>query len=202
MKEAAEALYQEEYFEYLYQRNSFRKFIRQFYLKNIARFCIGKTIDFGCGIGNLLHYLPQGSMGLEINPVAVAYCQQHEIPVSLYHPSEDQYNLSSIEPGVFKSFTMNHVLEHLDESYQTIEKLFETCHRLEIERIVFTVPGKKGFDSDKTHMTFIDRSYFEKHGLFADPRYRLRKSYYFPFNTSFMSRFFVHNELRLIFDKR
>lgn len=201
MEKNTQTLYDKEYFNYLLNRGSFRRFIRGFYLRDIKKYCKGKTIDFGCGVGELLKILPNGSMGLEINKVAVEYCQSAGLDVNLYSPENDNYQLAMITNNSFTTFTMNHVLEHIKESYKTIETLFSTCHRLGIQRIVFTVPGIKGYESDNTHETFINKKYFADNGLLNSKYYRLYKAKYFPINNELFSQYFTHNELRLVFDK-
>jgi hypothetical protein len=96
---------------------------------------------------------------------------------------------------------MNHVLEHLEHAHETIRKIFQSCAGIGIRRIVFTVPGEKGFKMDKTHITFIDLDYFLNNGLLDNKFYKLSHSGYFPFNSKKAGRYFRHNELRLIFDK-
>jgi SAM-dependent methyltransferase len=202
MIENTEKLYSQEYFEYLRNRSSLRKFIRKFYLRDIRKYCIGKSIDFGCGTGELLSMLPTASVGFEINQVAVDFCKSYGLDVKLYNLVKDDYRLEMIAKGEYKTFTMNHVLEHLENSYAIIQRIFESCNRLGIKRIVFTVPGHKGFRLDKTHQTFIDRKYFENYGLLDDKYYNLNFSKYFPVNWAKFGRYFTHNELRLVFDKR
>jgi SAM-dependent methyltransferase len=201
MKKEPTTLYDKDYFEYLLNRGKFRKFIRGFYLKDIKNFCKGKTIDFGCGVGELLKLLPSGSIGLEINPVAVNYCQSIGLDVRLYFPETDNYKLELVPKDFFSTFTMNHVLEHIEDSQKTIKILFDSSYRLGIERIVFTVPGIKGYKSDRTHQTFINKKYFADNGLLDNKYYKLIRSKYFPINSEQFSRFFTHNELRLVFEK-
>lgn len=202
MTEVSESLYAQEYFEYLRNRNLFRRLIRKFYLHNIRTFCIGETIDFGCGIGELLAILPKGSIGFEVNQVAVDFCKSKGLTVEQYIPEKDDYKFMMIEEGKYSTFTMNHVLEHIENSYVVINKIFDSCKRLGIKRIVFTVPGYKGFRLDKTHRTFIDIKYFTNNGLLDNKYYKLKRSMYFPVSWSRFSYYFRHNELRLVFDKR
>lgn len=202
MTATAEEIYSEDYFEYLRNRSSFRKKIRTFYLDDIKKYCVGKTIDFGCGVGELLKILPRGSVGFEVNKVVVQFCKKNGMNVNLYVPETDNYNFHMIEPGSYESFTMNHVLEHLENSYEVINKIFESCNRLGIKRIVFTVPGHKGYQSDKTHQTFINLDYITKTGVTENVYYKLIVDKYFPLNSEAFSRYFTHNELRLVFDKR
>ena len=202
MSDIQDNLYAQEYFDYLHNRGSVRKFIRRFYLNDISKYCIGKTVDMGCGTGELLKLLPEGSMGFEVNKVAVDFCKHQNLNVQLYNFEEDDYRFQMINKSEFKTFTMNHVLEHIEESYKIIEKIFESCKRLEIERIVFTVPGYKGFKSDKTHRTYITRKYLSIHRLFNNKSYVLKQSKYFPVNSEKFGHIFTHNELRLVFNKR
>ncbi len=202
MSDPKQALYAGDYFDYLHDRGVVRKFIRRLYLRDIRQYCLGPTLDFGCGVGELLRILPPGSIGLEVNPVAVAYCRAQGLEVSLYDPEQDGYRLQQVPEQVYSTFTMNHVLEHIDSAGEAAHILFSSCRRLGIRRLVLTVPGSKGYQSDATHRTFIDQAYLEKTGVLDHPDYQLVKAKYFPFNTSWMGRYFTHNELRLIFDAR
>jgi hypothetical protein len=199
---AAEEIYSEDYFNYLHNRSPIRKKIRRVYLNDIKKYCIGKTIDFGCGVGELLKILPEGSVGFEVNKVVVEFCKKNGLNVNLYIPEEDNYDFKMIEAGKYETFTMNHVLEHLEGSSAIINKIFESCHRLGIKRIVFTVPGHKGYKSDATHKTFINMDYLEKNGIPGNSYYQLAVNKYFPINSEGFSKYFTHNELRLVFDKR
>jgi SAM-dependent methyltransferase len=200
MSETGE-LYAEQYFEYLRHRSGWRKQVRQLYLRDIRQECTGKTIDLGCGVGELLKWLPEGSIGLEINSFAVRYCQAQGLDVALYDPASDDYRLDGFDQRGFSTLTMNHVLEHLDNPAQVLFKLFESGKRLSIQRFVFTVPGWKGYLSDPTHRTFIDIGYLEKSGVFKYPHYRLLRAKYFPLNHIFFSNKLTHNELRIVFER-
>jgi len=202
MTAAAEEIYSEDYFNYLHDRSPIRKKIRTIYLNDIRKYCIGKTIDFGCGVGELLKILPEGSVGFEVNKIVVDFCKKNGLNVNLYVPEADDYNFRMIEAGKYESFTMNHVLEHLENSSEAINKIFESCHRIGIKRIVFTVPGQKGYKTDATHETFINMDYLKKTGVLNNKYFELRVNKYFPVNSESFSRLFTHNELRLVFDKR
>jgi hypothetical protein len=202
MTATAEEIYSQDYFEYLNNRSPIRKTVRTIYLNDIKKYCIGKTIDLGCGVGELLKIWPEGSIGFEVNKVVVEFCKKNGLNVNLYVPEEDNYNFKMIEAGKYETFTMNHVLEHLERSFEIINKIFESCDRLGIKRIVFTVPGHKGYKSDATHQTFINMDYLTKTGVTDNKYYQLRVNKYFPVNSEAFSRYFTHNELRLVFDKR
>ena len=202
MTAAAEEIYSQEYFDYLHNRSSFRKKVRMLYLNDIKKYCIGKTIDFGCGVGELLKMLPEGSVGFEVNKVVVDFSKKNGLNINLYVPETDNYNFNMIEPRKYETFTMNHVLEHLENSYEVMNKIFESCYRLGVKRIVFTVPGHKGYQTDKTHQTFINMDYITRTGVTDNTYYELKVNKYFPLNSEAFSKYFTHNELRLVFDKR
>lgn len=202
MTQSKKHVYAEGYLDYLSKRNAIRKIVRALYLYDIRKFCKSATIDFGCGAGELLKMLPKGSVGFEINPFAVRYCNSQGLTVYQYDPGSDKYEFWMIEPGKFNSFTMNHVLEHLEDPAAVINKIFENCSRLGISRIVFTVPGTKGYTTDATHLTFVDVEYLKNNGILQNKYFRLNHSKYFPLNFKSFSNVFTHNELRLVFDKK
>ncbi|MEO8407474.1 MAG: hypothetical protein ABI476_03505, partial [Oxalobacteraceae bacterium] len=72
-------------------RHPLRKSIKFFYLKNILRDVVGKTIDFGCGAGQLLTGLPAGSVGLEVNPHLVDALRKAGLNAQRYDPEDDFY---------------------------------------------------------------------------------------------------------------
>lgn len=194
--------YGQAYLDYLNNRSLVRRWIRRAYLLDIRSYCTGRTIDFGCGVGELLDLLPEGSIGLEVNAEAVAFCVDRGLPVHYYDPDADQYRLGQLEPGAYQTFTMNHVLEHLADPADVLARLFDSCVRLGIHRIVLTVPGEKGYASDQTHLTFVDEDYFRQRGLFDHPAFGLRAHKHFPVNWRRFGRWFTHNEYRLVFDRR
>jgi len=202
MAQSITELYGEEYFDYLQQRSPVRRLVRKLYLHDIKSLCSGPTIDFGCGVGELLRILPPDSVGFEVNPLAVEYCRKIGLDVSVYDPGNDQYQFTNIPENIFTTFTMNHVLEHIPDSSTAIKSIFESCARLGIKRIVFTVPGIKGYRADKTHRTFIDKKYLADSGILENKNYRMVINRYFPVNVAGFGRFCRHNELRLVFDRK
>jgi SAM-dependent methyltransferase len=199
---STDPLYGDDYFNYLRHRGVLRRFIRRSYLRDIAAYCQGRTIDFGCGIGELLGLLPEGSVGFEINPVVVAHCRQNGLEVFHYDPVSDEYRLEVLMPGTFDSFTMNHVLEHLADPADVLSRIFDSCTRLGIRRIVLTVPGRKGYSFDQTHLTFVDETYLRERGLLDHPAFVLRLHKHYPVNWRSFGAWFTHNEYRLVFDAR
>ncbi len=193
--------YDEKYTEYQINRSSLRYFIRNFYLSNILKFTIGKCIDFGCGSGDLLKKLPEGSIGTDINFYSIEYCQKNNLNAFVYNIDEDNYQLKSLESGKYDTLICSHVLEHIEDANKVIKKLFESANRLEIKRIVIVVPGIKGFKYDHTHKTYIDMEYINMNNLDKLFNYILVYKKYFPVNSKLFSKFFTHNELVLVYDR-
>ena len=114
-------MYDREYFDYQSSRGWFRKWIRGFYLRSLMGKCQGKIIDLGCGVGELINGLNNGSIGFEINKLAVDYCRQRGLNVSYYNSSADDYMLSLIKNNEYQTLVMSHVLEHLDNTFKVSE---------------------------------------------------------------------------------
>lgn len=198
----SEKLYAEEYTAYQLERSAFRRWVRNnLYIKNMIQFATGPTIDFGCGVGEVLEQLPVDSIGLEVNETAVAYCQRRGLNVQLYDPELDDYRLAAFKPSHYKALLMAHVLEHLTDSHEVVKKLLTTGERLGLDQLIFVVPGVKGFQHDATHQTFLDRDYFLKHGLTAYGSYKLIHQKYFPINSKVFSAYFTHNELVSVYER-
>jgi cyclopropane fatty-acyl-phospholipid synthase-like methyltransferase len=189
-----------DYLRYQTNRGFFRALVRKFYLRETAKNCIGKVIDFGCGAGSLLQILPAGSIGFEINPVAVDFCQKMGLNVFQLNKQDIFASLYQHATKNYSTFVMSHVLEHIAEPELFLRGLLKFLQKTEVRRLVFVLPGQKGFLSDKTHNTFIDRKWFERE-IFAEG-FKLKEvcSYYYPVNSEKFGRFFTHNEWHLILE--
>jgi hypothetical protein len=67
--------FDDRYTRYQSDRSALRKFVRKLYLKRAASQLRGRTLDFGCGVGELLAWLPPGSRGVEYNRATVDHCR-------------------------------------------------------------------------------------------------------------------------------
>jgi len=181
-------------------RHPLRILIKNFYMDNILRDVKGRTIDLGCGAGQLLARLPEGSLGLEVNPFLVEALRGKGRHVVHYDPAVDDFALRDMETNHFSTMVMAHVLEHFADPASVLRKLFRSCARLGIERLVFVVPGAKGYKSDKTHKTFINRSFLERKRLIDCEGYAMTRSLCFPIDMEWMGRFLTYQEFKFVYD--
>lgn len=185
--------FDEDYTQYQVRRSRLRKFVRKLYLRRAASQLPGKTLDFGCGIGELLAVLPEGSQGFEYNKATVAYCRSLDLPVTHYDGFQDDWSLSSLSPAEgLESMVISHVLEHLHEPDLVFRNLLAAANRLGIRRVLVIVPGTAGFRIDPTHRTFVDEAFLMEN-LPAD--WRREDSFHFPFPLARAGDYFPYNEL-------
>ena len=182
-------------------RNPLRRLIKAFYIRNILRHVIGPTVDFGCGAGQLLAKLPAGSVGLEVNLALVESLRCTGLNVMHYDAEQDKFSLSMLAESQYSTFIMAHVLEHFAEAALTLKALLQSCRRLGIHRLILVLPGWKGYLSDTTHKTFIDRGFLEREQLLSFGGYRLTETSYFPMDREAIGRYFTFHEMIAIYDR-
>jgi SAM-dependent methyltransferase len=194
--------YDESYLQYQVRPRSWLRLImREWYLSAVIRHIDGPALDFGCGAGDLLCRLPQGSLGVDINPVAVQYCLKRGLRARLYDAAADGYSFEFCAAGEFSAIVISHVLEHMEDPATVLKKMFPRLASLGINKIIVIVPCKKGFDFDKTHRTFVSEAYLREHGLWETKQYRVQKNYFFPVNLQWPQRFYTYHELHVIFGR-
>jgi SAM-dependent methyltransferase len=182
-------------------RHPLRKLVKSLYLNNILNEVSGPTIDFGCGAGQLLTRLPAGSVGLEINPYLVAELRRIGLNVLRYDPDADQFLLRDFPTGHYKTMVIAHVIEHFPDSAQTVRKIWRSCERLGILKIIVIVPGAKGYRADKTHKTFVNQRYLEDQGLLNCEGYAVTKTRYFPINAERFGEVFTYQEFKIVYER-
>lgn len=190
--------YDNSYTEYQKSRSLLRKFIRRAYLKTAAGLLKGPTIDFGCGLGELLGRLPLGSVGLEVNAATVRYCRALGLQVTYYDADTDDWSLSPIgDQAGFQSLAISHVLEHLVQPMDKLNKLLRACERLGVNQVLAIVPGRKGYSSDATHVTFVDTETLTSPLVTAGTDFTVDYCAHYPVNCASFGNYFTHNELRV-----
>jgi len=183
-------------------RHPLRRLIKNLYLRNILRYVDGPTIDFGCGAGQLLARLPAGSIGLEVNPALVRELQAAGLNVARYNTAEDGFQLAGLSAGRYSTFVMAHVLEHFDEAAGVLRRLLRSCGRLGVRRFILVVPGRKGYLSDATHRTFVDRAYLERERLLRCEGFSLTLARHFPVDCEALGSYFIYHELIAVFQRQ
>ena len=182
-------------------RHPLRSLIKGFYLRNMVRDVRGPTIDFGCGAGQLLARLPAGSVGLEVNPHLIQALRSAGLTVHQAHATMRDFELMDLAPGRFRTLVIAHVLEHLPDPAEALRILFAACQRIGVERMVVVVPGARGFASDRTHKTFIDRAYVSGKLPVESAGFRRTSLSYFPLSWEWVGRYFVFHEMKIVFDR-
>ena len=182
-------------------RHPLRCFIKSFYLRNILRDVHGPAIDFGCGAGQLLARLSPGSAGLEVNEYLIDDLRRAGLTVYQARATMSDFELVDFAADKFRTLVIAHVLEHLPDPAAALQVLLTACLRLGIERVVVIVPGARGYASDRTHKTFIDRAYFESKMPRSTDGFIRSAISYFPGPWEWVGRYFVFHEMKVIFDR-
>lgn len=190
--------YDQHYTAYQTDRSAARRWVRGFYLRSAARTLEGPTVDFGCGIGELLERLPQGSTGLEINESTVRYCRARGLDVEHYDADSDGWSLSPlVATGKrYESMVISHVLEHLHDPMSKFNALLHAARGLGVRRVLVIVPGKAGYASDSTHRTFIDSAMLASDEPVQGTGFALARQRYFPGDMRAIGDWFPHHELQ------
>ncbi len=139
----------DSYFTYLSQRSRLGLFYRTRVLyPRIAPYLLGRTLDVGCGIGDMLRFHP-GTIGVDINPMNIAYCRQDGLDAVVMAP-----DVLPFEPQAFDSVVLDNVLEHIANP----APLLAEVHRVLRPGGVFVVgvPGQRGYASDDDHKVFYN----------------------------------------------
>jgi SAM-dependent methyltransferase len=175
-----------EYFRYLNERSSLRRYLRKLFLRPIVRAFSGRVLDIGSGIGEFLELYPD-AIGIDMNPDCVASC----LKKGLNCIEGSAYNLP-FDAGFFDGVLLNNVLEHLERPGDALAEISRVLKRG--GSLIIEVPGEKGFRYDNTHIKFWAKasliSFLEEHGFAA-----IRVNY-FPFPFAVAGSLLTHNKLR------
>ncbi|MGM0600241.1 MAG: methyltransferase domain-containing protein [Candidatus Rifleibacteriota bacterium] len=193
-------IYANKYLHYQENRGILRKIVRQFYLNKIASYCLGNSVDIGCGNGTLLQILDKNSVGFEVNKEAVEFCRRKKLIVFEIPEKNPWKTIRNHLPRNCQTIIMNHVLEHIENPAIYFNQLLSFAVNEGIKRIVLVSPGKKGFLSDKTHISFITSNWFKKHKFIERYSLKIVKNLFFPVNSYKFGQLFTHNEWHLVAD--
>ncbi|NUO76295.1 MAG: class I SAM-dependent methyltransferase [Lysobacter sp.] len=191
--------FDERYTAYQTDRSALRRVVRRVYLRSAAAQLRGPTLDFGCGVGELLERLPAGSKGLEYNRATVEHCRARGLDVDWYDGYADDWKLSALSGQHYESMVISHVLEHFDGPAAILSRLLAAARELGVRRVLAIVPGRAGYRIDDTHRTFVDRAMLADPALTAGSGFALQRARYFPGNLRKIGDWFPHHELQALF---
>lgn len=165
------------------------------YKRSICKLKLGKSLDVGCGIGRVLEWLPEGSVGVDHNPTSINLCISKGLRAYETKDFDKAVIGKEIEFASFDSVVMTHLLEHLTIEDQRLILSKYLPFLKPDGRILIVTPQELGFSSDSTHITFTD---FEdaKHLLEINGITLLsQKSFPFP---RIFGPFFKYNEFHTL----
>ena len=111
-------------------------------------------------------------------------------------------DLPGIAPGRFETLFCGHVLERLDNPGAIARRLLDAAHARRIARVVFVVPGHRGFQHDATHRQFVTRARFEREGLINPPGWRLREVLgVLSGNARWLGDYLTHRQLTVVHER-
>jgi len=183
------------------RRNPIRRAIKYFYLQNMLREVRGRTVDLGFGAGQLLERLPEGSLGLEVNPHLVEEARKAGLNAALYDTTAEEPLIGALPANAYSTLVMAHVLEHFPDADAMVRQILRSCRTLGIGRVIFVVPGAKGFRFDSTHRTFVNLRYLETHGLLSCEGYAVTTRRYFPGDQEWIGRYYTFHEFMFVYDR-
>lgn len=97
----------------------------------------GKFLDAGCGTGLILRHLPEGSVGLDINPRNIKRAKRHAKKVKLVLGDIEKL---PFEVGEFETVICTEVLEHLPEPQRALAEIWRVLEGG--GRLIGSVPAK------------------------------------------------------------
>ncbi|MSR68542.1 methyltransferase domain-containing protein [Candidatus Saccharibacteria bacterium] len=158
------------------------------YRWNIHSLKPGITLDVGCGIGRNLKHLAVGSVGIDHNKHSIAKVVNSGL-VGFVPKGFAKSNYA--KKGGFDSMLLAHVIEHLDKK-DTLKIIRDYLPYIRHGgKVIIICPQKKGFASDKTHVTFYNTKAISK--LLTGLGLKIIKKKSFPFPEK-VGDFFTYNE--------
>lgn len=149
---------------------------------------LGRALDVGCGIGRNLASLADGSVGVDHNPTSVAACRGSGLTAW----TSDQFPTSPAAlPGHYDAILMAHLLEHVaaDDARALGDAYLPFL--APSGRLVVICPQERGYDSDPSHVWFVQSEDIE--GMMRGWGLQIIRSYSFPFPRA-AGRHFTYNE--------
>jgi SAM-dependent methyltransferase len=129
-----------------------------------------KTLDVGCGIGDMLKFR-SNTIGVDVNPFNVEICIDRGLQAQVM-----DVDLLPFTEGSFDSVLLDNVLEHIEFP----DVLLREIHRVLVDGglLVIGVPGMKGQNSDPDHVVYYDE--LALINLAANNNFVIKKFFYMP----------------------
>jgi SAM-dependent methyltransferase len=158
------------------------------YRWNLSRLNPGFMLDVGCGLGRNLISNGGKGVGVDHNPHSVAEARRRGLRAF----TTEEFLASEFARGeTFDSLLLAHVVEHMPRQ-QALDILRAYLPFLKNDgRLILITPQEAGYNSDPTHVEFVDHAGLES--LVADSGLRLERSLSFPF-PRWVGRWFKYNE--------
>lgn len=170
---------EDAYLEYLRTRSARALAYRRFFLyPRLCRHLRGRTLDVGCGIGDLLAFRPD-TVGVDVNRRVIGWCRDHGLDVR-----ETSAGRLPFAAGEFQSAVLDNVLEHMHEPGPTLSEIRRILAPR--GRLVVGVPGERGFAADPDH-----KRHYNEAGLrmvVESAGFRLLRVMHMPFRAQWLSR--------------
>ncbi len=182
----------DEYFDYLMRRKHAAVWYRRLWLyPRICRNLRGSVLDIGCGIGDMVRYRCN-TVGVDVNPNAVAFCQERGLRVRLMQPDHLPF-----EDCEFDGAVLDNVLEHLE----CPEPLLAEVRRVLKARghFVVGVPGERGFRSDTDHKRHYPEAELAR--TIQNAGFELARIFHQPFRSRVLDRYFRYYAIYGIFSR-
>ena len=182
------------YSQYLMQRSAVGAWYRRFLLypaidRELQQ---GRVLDFGCGIGDFLHFR-SSAVGVDTNRYNCEYCRAQGHDVVLVSAG----GALPFSDGVFDGTVLDNVLEHIPQGTvaQVVKELGRVIRRE--GRLVVGVPSIRGYLSDRDHKVYYTKdaltSLFERYGFV------LSRTFYMPINSRVLDRYVAAHCLYAVF---
>ncbi len=158
------------------------------YKYHLSFICKGQTLEVGCGIGRVLNFIPNRSVGVDHNSNSIKICKSKNLKA---YTSKDFFSKYTGNNTQYDTLLFSHVLEHM--TLIDAQKLLETYLPFlkKNGKLILITPQEKGYDSDSTHIHYMNKEDLKK---FAENNL-IKESftYSFPF-PNIASKYFIYNE--------
>lgn len=130
------------------------------YRRIITKYCPGKVLEVGSGIGRNLRNLRGNAVGIDTNAEAVQMCR--DLGFRAYTPQEFIGSPDDV-PGSYNALLLAHLLEHVtfDDGNELIRSHLKYLRPG--ASVMVICPQERGYASDPTHIRWVDFAELDEH---------------------------------------